>query len=139
MCALLPSAFLTLPTRDMEAVEKEILMIPNMDGNERIFLNNVLGELDEDQKLSAVQLYRSKRKDPQIILILTLLGFIGIAGIHRFLLGQIVLGIVWFLTAGLCYIGTIIDLINYRSMTLEYNQNAAAEAVATVKVMSGSK
>ena len=120
----------------MNNVDKELLMISNMDGNERIFLENVLGELEDDQQVTALQLYRAKRRDPQMILIMTILGFVGFAGVHRLMLGQIAMGIIYLLTGGICLIGTIIDLVNYRSLTLKYNQQAAAEAVATVKVMS---
>ena len=62
----------------MNPVEKEILLLPNMDGNERIFLHNVLGELSEDDQLTAMQMYRVKRKDPQIMLLLVLLGLVGV-------------------------------------------------------------
>lgn len=120
----------------MNNVDKELLMISNMDGNERIFLENVLGELEDDQQVTALQLYRAKRRDPQMILIMTILGFVGFAGVHRLMLGQIAMGIIYLLTGGICLIGTIIDLVNYRSLALKYNQQAAAEAVATVKVMS---
>lgn len=120
----------------MNNVDKELLMISNMDGNERIFLENVLGELEDDQQVTALQLYRAKRRDPQMILIMTILGFVGFAGVHRLMLGQVAMGIIYLLTGGICLIGTIIDLVNYRSLALKYNQQAAAEAVATVKVMS---
>ena len=119
----------------MNAVEKEILLMPNMDGTERIFLHNVLGELNEDEQIIALQIYRAKRKDPQLILLLALLGLLGAAGVHRFIMGQIGMGILYFLTAGFCFIGTIIDLINYRQLALENNKQSAAEAAATVKVM----
>ncbi|MBI1191861.1 MAG: NINE protein [Bacteroidetes bacterium] len=119
----------------MNAVEKEILLLPNMDGTERIFLHNVLGELNETEQITALQIYRAKRKDPQLILLLALLGLLGAAGVHRFILGQIGMGILYFLTAGFCFIGTIIDLINYRELALESNKQSAAEAAATVKIM----
>lgn len=44
-------------------------------------------------------------------LILNLIGFLGICGLHRFYTGHIVIGIVQLLTAGLCGIWQIIDLI----------------------------
>jgi len=119
----------------MNPVEKEILLMPNMDGTERIFLHNVLGELNEDEQITALQIYRAKRKDPQMILLLTLLGLIGAAGIHRFIIGQIGMGILYFFTAGICFIGTIMDLVNYRQIALESNKQSAAEAAATVKIM----
>ena len=32
------------------------------------------------------------------------------------------MGILYFLTGGLCLIGTIVDLVNHRSLAFEYNQ-----------------
>ncbi len=69
--------------------------------------------------------YRVRRRDPQVTLLTALIGFIGISEVHRFLLNQIGMGILYLFTAGLCFIGTIIDLVNHRSLTLEYNQKMA--------------
>lgn len=120
----------------MNPIDQELLSLANLDGNERIFLHNVLGELPDEQQMAALQLYKGKRKDPQLILLLALLGLAGFAGIHRFMINQIGMGIAYFLTAGFCFVGTIIDAVNYRKLALEYNQQMAAEAVATIKVMS---
>jgi TM2 domain-containing membrane protein YozV len=83
--------------------------------------------------------YSGKRKDPQEILLYTLLGFIGIAGVQRLLTNQIAMGVIYFLTAGLCFIGTIVDLINHKSMALEFNQKAAFESVRMVEMMFPDK
>jgi TM2 domain-containing membrane protein YozV len=122
----------------MNPIDQALLSLPNLDGNERIFLHNVLGELPEDQQMNAVELYKSKRKDPQMVLLTCLLGLVVVAGIHRFLLNQVGMGLAYLLTAGFCFIGTIIDAVNYQKLALEYNQQAAAEAVATIKVMNRS-
>ncbi len=44
-------------------------------------------------------------------IILCCLGFLGIAGIHKFYEGKIILGIIYLLTFGFVGFGTIIDLI----------------------------
>ena len=79
--------------------------------------------------------YRSKRKDPQLILILTLIGLFGVAGIQRFVLDQIGMGILYFLTAGLCFIGTIVDAVNYKSLAMEYNSKKIVETLALLNMI----
>ena len=46
-----------------------------------------------------------------ITIVLCCVGFLGLAGLHRFYNGKIVSGLIWFFTFGLAGIGTIIDLI----------------------------
>lgn len=50
-------------------------------------------------------------KNKWIALVLCILGFLGFAGFHRFYAGKIGSGILYFLTAGIFGIGTIIDAI----------------------------
>ena len=45
------------------------------------------------------------------VLLLCCLGFLGFAGIHRMYVGKIWSGILWFVTGGLCGIGTVYDLL----------------------------
>lgn len=80
--------------------------------------------------------YTGKRKSPQDLLIFTLIGFFGVAGIQRFVIGQIGMGILYLFTGGLCAIGTIVDLINNRSLALEYNKQAAYESYHIAKMSS---
>lgn len=71
-----------------------------------------------------------------MILIGGIIGLLGIGGIQRFMIGQVGMGILYLLTMGLCYIGTIIDLVNYKKLTFEFNQQAAnniMQAVANMK------
>lgn len=55
------------------------------------------------------------RKSKMVALILCLLGLFGLAGIHRMYVGKVGSGVLHFLTGGICYIGTIIDLISILS------------------------
>jgi TM2 domain-containing membrane protein YozV len=80
-------------------------------------------------------IYRSKRKDPQLLLILCLLGLVGIAGVQRFVIGHIGMGILYFFTAGLCFIGTIIDAVNHKELALEYNAKMITETLSMLNMI----
>jgi TM2 domain-containing membrane protein YozV len=103
--------------------------LPELEGMELGYIQGLMKSMDEDQASLFAQVYRARRKDSQMILILTLLGFFGFAGLHRFILGQIGLGILYILTLGLCFIGTIVDLVNYKSLAYEYNIKVAHETM----------
>lgn len=109
--------------------------LPELEGMELGYIQGILKNMNDEQAHMFAQVYRARRKDNQMVLILTLLGFFGFAGLHRFILGQIGLGILYFFTVGLCFIGTIVDLVNYKSLTYEYNMKIAHE---TLSVMSNS-
>lgn len=55
------------------------------------------------------------RKSKTVALILCIIGFFGLGGLHRMYVGKVGSGILHFLTYGLCGIGTIIDLISILS------------------------
>ncbi|PVX52009.1 TM2 domain-containing protein [Balneicella halophila] len=104
-------------------------MLPGIDYEERVMIENAIQGLTDEQKQKFLMIYQGRRQDSMNILIFTLLGFVGIAGIHRFVIGDIGLGIVYLLTAGLCWIGTIVDLVNYKSITLNYNRQKIQEVL----------
>lgn len=108
-------------------------VLPEVTGEEMVYIQNLLKDLDDEKARSFASVYRSRRRDPQMILILTIIGFLGFAGIHRMVLNQIGMGILYFFTGGLCFIGTIIDLVNYQKLAFEYNQKVANEVAMMVK------
>ena len=107
--------------------------LPELQGRELMFVQGLTKDFSEAQLMNFANIYRSRRRDPQIILLTTLLGFVAIAGVQRFLINQIGMGILYLFTGGLCFIGTIIDLINYQDLAMEYNMQQANEAAMLVK------
>lgn len=108
-------------------------MMPEADMEEAYFLDNLLKEKSDQQAKDFLFVYRSRRRDPQMTLLTALIGFLGISGVHRFLLNQIGMGILYLFTAGLCFIGTIVDLVNHRTLTFEYNQKVAHEIMQMMR------
>ena len=112
-----------------------LMMLPGLKPEELMNIQNLTQGMSETQLQQFYVLYQGKRKEQQTLLLLTLLGFIGFAGIHRFVVGQIGWGIIYFLTAGFCCIGTIIDLVNIGEITSTFNQKQAYESVNMVTSM----
>jgi len=102
-------------------------MMPDLQGDEMILLENLTKNYSDDQIRDFANLYRARRKDPQMILLFAFAGLVGFAEIHRFLLNQIGMGILYFFTAGLCLIGTIVDMVNYKTLAFTYNRQVAVE------------
>ncbi|MBC9931573.1 TM2 domain-containing protein [Chitinophaga qingshengii] len=105
-------------------------MLPGIEPEEMMWLQELTKGYNSENKQRFLALYQSRRKDPQVILICSLIGLIGTAGVQRFLLGQIGMGILYFVTLGFCAIGTIIDAINHRKLTWEYNKKEALTSAA---------
>lgn len=108
-------------------------LMPELDPDEMSFVQSLVNDMPEQQAQQFVNIYRARRREPQLILITTLIGFIGLAGLQRFVLGQIGMGLLYFFTGGLCVVGTIIDIINYRRLAFEYNAKAAQEVIAMMR------
>jgi TM2 domain-containing membrane protein YozV len=115
--------------------EKYFYSLNGMEAEEFMMLKQATKDMTEEQFKQFVMVYQSRRKDPQTILLCTLAGFLGFSGIQRFMTDQIGMGVLYFFTAGLCFIGTIIDLINYKKLTLEYNQRKIFETLQFSRMM----
>lgn len=103
--------------------------LPELEGEEAYFVNELLNKMPEENLEVFSRVYRARRKDPMMMLILALLGLFGVAGVHRFIVGQIGMGLLYFFTLGLCFVGTIVDMINYKNFAFEYNQSVAIDIV----------
>ena len=107
--------------------------LPEIQGRELILIQGLTKDFDDTQMMNFANVYRTRRRDPQLILLTSILGFVAVAGVQRFLVGQIGMGILYLFTAGLCFIGTIIDLINYQDLAFEYNQRMANESAMLIR------
>ena len=102
---------------------------------ELLAINSHIKNVSDDELSHFCMIYRSKRKDPQTILLLCLLGFVCIAGLHRFVIGHIGMGILYFFTGGLCLVGTIVDAINHKDLALEYNAKMISETLLMLNMI----
>ena len=114
---------------------KMLMMLPNIQPEEMMNIQELTRDMSETQKQQFLLFYSSRRKEEQSLMILALIGFFGFAGIHRFVTGDTALGVIYLLTFGLCGVGTIIDLVNIKKITAEYNRKQAIEAARMAAVM----
>jgi TM2 domain-containing membrane protein YozV len=93
-------------------------------------------QLEDESKLQHFQsTYMSKKRQKGTAHLLNLIAIIGIGGIHRFYLGDIGLGIAHLLTAGFCWIGTIVDIININQRVNDANVRIAMQTLQVVRAM----
>jgi len=86
-------------------------LMPELDHQEMIYVDSLVKNFDDQQMLNFANFYRSRRRDPQLILLTGLLGFVGVAGVQRFVTDQIGMGIVYFFTGGWCLIGKNVEAV----------------------------
>jgi len=112
---------------------KIIEVMPDLAGEEMVFVQNLIEDMDEDQAHMFANAYRTRRRDPLLVLLTACLGLIVIAGVHRFILNQIGMGLLYFFTGGICLIGTIVDMVNYQRLAYEYNAREAQQVAMMIK------
>ncbi|MEP6610705.1 MAG: NINE protein [Mucilaginibacter sp.] len=120
----------------MDMYQNPYMAFPGITPEEMGFLQQGTAELNENQKKYFYMAYSGKRKSPQDILIFTLIGFVGVAGIQRFIVGEVLMGLLFFFTGGFCLIGTIVDLINHKTLASDYNRKMAYESFQMARMSS---
>lgn len=110
-----------------------VSLIPDVEPDELAYLQELTKGLTDEKLRLFISIYNGKRRKADIILICTLLGFVFFAGIQRFMVGQMGMGILYLFTGGLCLVGTVVDVINHKQLALEYNQKMANESFSMVK------
>jgi TM2 domain-containing membrane protein YozV len=115
------------------------MMLQGLQPEELMFIQTLMKDMNETERQQFLLLYKGKRKDQQTMLILTIIGFFGIAGLQRFVIGETGMGILFLITFGFCGIGTIIDLVNNNSLATAYNQQQAQECAQMLRMMSAPR
>jgi TM2 domain-containing membrane protein YozV len=106
--------------------------LPQLQGDEQFHVAKLINDMSDEDAEQFARIYQERRQEPQIILLLALAGFLGVNGIHRFIIDEIGMGLLYLFTGGLCLIGTIVDIINYESIAFRYNRKQAEEVAALV-------
>ena len=88
--------------------------------------------MTDQQKMLFMSQYDSVKKDPNMILILSVL--FGYFGVDRFMLGDMGMGILKLLTGGCCGILWLIDIFTIRGKVNDYNRKQATEIMQGIKI-----
>ena len=110
------------------------MMLPGISPEELGYIQQAISQLTENQQKYFYMAYTTKRKSPQDMLIFCLVGTFLVPGLQRFIVGQIGMGILYLFTGGLCLIGSIVDLVNHKTLALEYNQKMVYESFQVSKM-----
>ncbi len=120
----------------MDMYQNAYMGLPGISPEELGFLQQATTELNESQQKYFYMSYSGKRKSPQDVLIFCIVGLFLLPGLQRFIVGQIGMGVLYLFTVGLCFIGSIVDLVNHKSLALEYNRKMAYESYQIAKMSS---
>ncbi|RXK49631.1 TM2 domain-containing protein [Aquirufa rosea] len=107
-------------------------LISQLEMEEMIAVKQKLHGLSDSQQEQFLGIYLARRRDTLLILLCTLMGFVGFAGVQRLVTNRIGLGLLYFFTGGLLLIGTIVDLVKYKKIALKYNLNVLKETSALI-------
>lgn len=113
--------------------DSPFMTLPGITPQEFSYLQTATTGFSDQQLRGFLMIYGGKRRNPDDMLLYCILGFF-VPGLARFLVNQIGMGVLYFFTIGLCFIGTIVDLINYKSLTYEYNQRMVFESLQMVRM-----
>ena len=111
-------------------------LMPSLEADEMTFVQEQIKDMNDAQAQQFAIAYMSRRKDPNNMLLFAIIGFLGIAGIQRFVINDIGMGLLYLFTGGLCLIGTIIDVINHKKLAFEFNSKQAQQVAVMMKSFS---
>jgi len=114
-------------------MNRVLKFLPEVAGEEMTYIINVTKELSDEELETFAHIYRARRRDPQTVLIFALVGLFVLPGLQRFYVDQIGMGVLYLFTLGLCFIGSIVDIVNYKTLAQDYNVKIVNEALYSVK------
>lgn len=107
--------------------------LPELQEPERTYIQSLIGRMSHEEVQVFAGAYRQRRKDPHTLLLTAIIGLVAIPGLQRFWLGQIGVGFLYLFTWGLLLIGSISDLVRYKTLALLYNQRVAREIATNMQ------
>jgi TM2 domain-containing membrane protein YozV len=111
-------------------------LMPSLEGDEMAFVQELIKDMNDGQSQQFAMAYMSRRKDPSNLLLFAVIGFLGIAGIQRFVTNDVGMGLLYLFTGGLCLIGTILDVVNHKKLAFEYNSKQAQQVAGMMRSYS---
>ncbi|MBB2146286.1 hypothetical protein GM921_12365 [Pedobacter sp. LMG 31464] len=114
--------------------DAQFMALPGISPQEYSYLQNATNGLNEQQVRTFLMIYSGKRKNPSDMLLFCVIGLCLVPGLQRFIIGQIGMGILYLFTAGLCLIGSIVDIINHKELAFEHNQKMVFESLQMTRM-----
>ncbi|MGF1925695.1 MAG: TM2 domain-containing protein [Bacteroidia bacterium] len=114
--------------------DSQFMALPGITPQEYSYLQTATNGLSEQQLRTFLMIYSGKRKNPSDVLIFCIIGLFLLPGLQRFIIGQIGMGILYLFTIGLCFIGSIVDIVNHKELAFEHNQRMVFESLQMVRM-----
>lgn len=114
--------------------DAQFMALPGITPQEYSYLQTATNGLDEQQVRTFLMIYSGKRKNPSDMLLFCVIGLFLVPGLQRFIINQIGMGILYLFTGGLCLIGSIVDIINHKTLAFEHNQRMVFESLQMVRM-----
>jgi hypothetical protein len=110
--------------------------LPELQENERAHIEALTNSFSHEQVQTFASVYRQQRKDPQTVLLAAIVGVVAVPGLQRFWVGQVGLGLLFLFTWGFFLVGSVVDLVQYKQLAIQYNQQVAQRIVANMQTSS---
>jgi hypothetical protein len=113
--------------------------LPELERTERVYIQELIAGMSQEQAEQFITEYRRKRKDPQSVLFAAVVGLVACPGFQRFWLGETGMGLLFLLTGGVLLMGSIIDLATYKSLALSYNRSVAQKIQTEIQKFQAAR